>query len=84
MEQADADVAEDRYLYQPAGSMYQDGEGKYAQTMVHPPQSAQASEMAADWQHQTEGQDQSPVEMPGSAFDREPVELWPGNYKSTP
>jgi hypothetical protein len=83
VKQADADVGEDIRLYHPARPMYQGGEGKYAQTIVRPPQSMQAFELAGDWQYQTEGQGQSPAEMPDSAFNRGPVELWPGNYKST-
>lgn len=80
----DADVGQDKYVYHPADSTYQDGEAKYAQTVVRPAPSTHVSEMAGDWQHQAEGQDHSPAEMPGSASDRSPAELWQGNYQSRP
>jgi len=83
-EQADADVGQDKHVYHPADPTYQDGEAKYAQTVVRPAPSTHVSEMAGDWQHQAEGQDHSPAEMPGSASDRSPAELWQGNYQSRP
>jgi hypothetical protein len=75
VEKVEEDVEQDKYLYHPAECTYQDGEAKYAQAVARPTPSTYVSEMAGDWQHQLEGQGQSPAEMPGSASDRSPAEL---------